>query len=146
MALTQVTKDLTLSIFCFADAVRKIVLESDEGKFASVGAIQNRKLRREDTTISRLLPKNIVRYYQAWVEGGNMDTQVEEVQEVAIEDENISQKDESSDQSSAGEGFGWWTNSPTEVIPDNLLSRGGGGDGGDETEDFSEGTLTCPAH
>jgi translation initiation factor 2-alpha kinase 4 len=36
-------------------AVKKNVLESEEGKFASVGAVQNRKLRREVTTISRLL-------------------------------------------------------------------------------------------
>jgi hypothetical protein len=117
--------------------VKKIVLESEEGKFASVGAIQNRKLRREVTTISRLLHKNIVRYYQAWVEGCNMETQVEEVQVVAMEDENTSsQNDESSEKSSTGEGSGWWTNSPSEAIPDNLLSRGGG----DETEDFSEGS------
>ena len=114
--------------------MKKIVLESEEGKFASIGAIQNRKLRREVTMISRLLHKNIVRYYQAWVEGYNMETQVEEVQEVALEDGNISQNDESSEES-AGEGSGWWTNSPIEGIPDNLLSRGG-----DETEDFSEGS------
>jgi hypothetical protein len=114
--------------------VKKIVLESEEGKFASIGAIQNRKLRREVTMISRLLHKNIVRYYQAWVEGCSMETQVEEVQDAAVEDGNISQNDESSEQSSAGEGSGWWTNSPTEGIPDNLLSRGG------ETEDFWEGS------
>ena len=114
-------------------AVKKIVLESEEGKFASVGAVQNRKLRREVTTISRLLHKNIVRYYQAWVEGGNTETPVEEEQEVAMVEDNISQNDESSGQSSAGEGFGFWTNSPNEGIPTNLLSRD---DGDDETEDF----------
>lgn len=51
-------------------AVKKIILESEKGKFAQAGAIQNRKLRREVTTISRMTHKNIVRYYQAWVEGG----------------------------------------------------------------------------
>ncbi|CAM9988471.1 unnamed protein product, partial [Laminaria digitata] len=30
----------------------------------------NRKIRREVTTISTLIHKNIVRYYQAWLEGG----------------------------------------------------------------------------
>lgn len=45
-------------------------MESEQGTFAKQGAIQNRKLRREVTTISRMTHKNIVRYYQAWVEGG----------------------------------------------------------------------------
>jgi eukaryotic translation initiation factor 2-alpha kinase 4 len=50
-------------------AVKKIILESERGSFAQAAAIQNRKLRREVTTISRMTHKNIVRYYQAWVEG-----------------------------------------------------------------------------
>lgn len=50
-------------------AVKKIILESERGKFAKTGAIQNKKLRREVTTISRMTHKNIVRYYQAWVVG-----------------------------------------------------------------------------
>lgn len=50
-------------------AVKKIILESERGKFAKFGAIQNRKLRREVKTISRMTHKNIVRYYQAWQEG-----------------------------------------------------------------------------
>jgi hypothetical protein len=62
---------------------------------------------------------------------------VEEEQEVAMVEDNISQNDESSGQSSAGEGFGFWTNSPNEGIPTNLLSRDVGDD---ETEDFSEGS------
>jgi translation initiation factor 2-alpha kinase 4 len=118
-------------------AVKKIVLESEEGKFASVGAIQNRKLKREVTTISRLLHKNIVRYYQAWVEGGNMEAPREEEVELIMEEDNTSQNDESSGQSSSAEGFGFWTNSPTEGIPANLLSHG---DGVDDMEDFSEGS------
>ena len=62
-------------------AVKKIELESEVGKFASVAAIQNKKLRREVTTISRMLHKNIVRYYQAWVEGG------EEVDAPSVEED-----------------------------------------------------------
>ncbi|CAJ1930603.1 unnamed protein product [Cylindrotheca closterium] len=52
-------------------AVKKIILESERGKFAKFGAVQNRKLRREVTTISRMTHKNIVRYYQAWQEGSS---------------------------------------------------------------------------
>ena len=33
-------------------AVKKIILESEQGKYAKLGALQNRKLRREVTTIS----------------------------------------------------------------------------------------------
>lgn len=47
-------------------AVKKIVLESEEGRFAANGALQNRKLRREVTTISRMMHKNIVRYVDSY--------------------------------------------------------------------------------
>ena len=50
-------------------AVKKILLEREDGAMAKFGALQNQKLRREVTTISRMTHKNIVRYYQAWVEG-----------------------------------------------------------------------------
>lgn len=113
-------------------AVKKIELESEEGEFASVAAVQNKKLRREVTTISRMLHKNIVRYYQAWVEGGeDVDTSVEEEDE---EDKNAGVvPSEEGDESSDEEGSsGWWTNSPTEGVGEHLLSRGGGAD------DFSE--------
>lgn len=49
-------------------AIKKILLESERGRFSEYAAIQNRKLRREVTTISRMTHKNVVRYYQAWVE------------------------------------------------------------------------------
>ena len=104
-------------------AVKKIVLESEE-----VGAIQNRKLRREVTTISRMMHKNIVRYYQAWVEGGAMETQVEEEQadvegttdmQIGSQQEGESSGDDSSP--------GWWTNSPIEDgLHPHVKSRGKG--------------------
>ena len=115
----------------FVDAIKKIELESEEGKFASLAAIQNRKLRREVTTISRMLHKNIVRYYQAWVEGGeDADTPI--VEEAVNENVKVVQAedDESSDDEASS---GWWTNSPTEGVPDNLLERED-----DEMVDFSE--------
>jgi len=55
-------------------AIKKIILESERGVHAKAGAVQNRKLRREVTTISRMTHKNIVRYYQAWVEGDDIET------------------------------------------------------------------------
>ena len=55
-------------------AIKKIILESERGEYAKAGAVQNRKLRREVTTISRMTHKNIVRYYQAWVEGDDIET------------------------------------------------------------------------
>ncbi|OEU18923.1 kinase-like protein [Fragilariopsis cylindrus CCMP1102] len=45
-------------------AIKKILLENGKDKF-----LQNKKLLREVTTISSVMHKNIVRYYQAWVEG-----------------------------------------------------------------------------
>jgi eukaryotic translation initiation factor 2-alpha kinase 4 len=50
-------------------AIKKILLEREDGAMAKIGALQNQKLRREVTTISRMTHPNIVRYYQAWVEG-----------------------------------------------------------------------------
>jgi len=54
-------------------AVKKILLEREKGKHSSGAAERNQKLRREVTTISRMMHKNIVRYYQAWLEGAKND-------------------------------------------------------------------------
>jgi translation initiation factor 2-alpha kinase 4 len=48
-------------------AVKKIILESERGRKANYAALQNRKLRREVTTISRMIHTHVVRYFQAWV-------------------------------------------------------------------------------
>lgn len=50
-------------------AIKKVILESEQGKLAKIGKAENAKLRREVTTISKMTHKHIVRYYQAWVEG-----------------------------------------------------------------------------
>ena len=86
-------------------AVKKILLESEVGKDAQYAAIQNRKLRREVTTISRITHKNIVRYYQAWVEGGENTEQAEKVKATETEEANESSSEND-------ESRGWWTNSP----------------------------------
>jgi serine/threonine protein kinase/histidyl-tRNA synthetase len=51
-------------------AVKKILLEQETtGRPGDLAADRNKKLGREVTTISRMIHKNIVRYYQAWMEG-----------------------------------------------------------------------------
>jgi translation initiation factor 2-alpha kinase 4 len=113
-------------------AIKKIELESETGKFASVAAIQNKKLRREVTTISRMLHKNIVRYYQAWVEGGeeidapsvgkDEGEEGKNFQRAQSNDDDESSEDEANDS-------GWWTNSPTDGVGEDLLARGNSSDG-----------------
>lgn len=52
-------------------AVKKIRLEREDWNL-------NRKILREVTTISRLYHPNIVRYYQAWVEGDGVEEESED--------------------------------------------------------------------
>jgi translation initiation factor 2-alpha kinase 4 len=112
-------------------AIKKIILESEKGRFAKVGALQNRKLRREVTTISRMMHNNIVRYYQAWVEGGTQPAAG--VNPIAEEEENDEegslpqQQNEASIDSEEEEDSdecGWWTNSPVEnALPLEMQER-----------------------
>ena len=111
-------------------AIKKIIMESEQGKFATFGLVQNRKLRREVTTLSRLVHKNIVRYYQAWVEGGEtkIDPNEEYESSDCLSEENM-EPDEVSEESGAIEGTpntsddeatSWWANSPMrQRIPKN---------------------------
>lgn len=108
-------------------AIKKILLESELGKNAKLGEMQNRKLRREVTTISRMTHKNIVRYYQAWVEGGGVDTS-------SLSDEIVGNsadaahllKDtlENSNQSEDEEEQGWWSKPPNEDSAISKLNEG----------------------
>jgi len=109
-------------------AIKKIILESERGRFAKVGALQNRKLRREVTTISRMTHNNIVRYYQAWVEGGIESSEVapiveEEENSAASENtsDHVRNADEDNDDSDSS---GWWTNSPRDhAMPLEMQER-----------------------
>lgn len=107
------------------DAIKKIILESEDGKFAKYGVVQNRKLRREVTTISRMTHTNIVRYYQAWVEGasGEGDATISEeeeddmvLQDNAIDASDVLANDDHSDSDDEGKGttHGWWSDSPQD--------------------------------
>ncbi len=89
-------------------AIKKIILESESGRFATHAALQNRKLRREVTTISRMTHKHIVRYYQAWMEGSKA------APGEVVSDPVKSTEEESGGDSSNGSSSGWWTNSPVE--------------------------------
>ena len=101
-------------------AIKKIVLESERGKFAKFGEIQNQKLRREVKTISRMTHKNIVRYYQAWVEGGESDPILSEENENEIQEgskEKLQQGESTSEGNS--NNLGWWSNSNQDEPEDN---------------------------
>lgn len=45
-------------------AIKKVILQPENGNFETRGKLENAKLKREVTTISRMTHKNIVRYYQ----------------------------------------------------------------------------------
>jgi eukaryotic translation initiation factor 2-alpha kinase 4 len=124
-------------------AVKKIILESEEGRHAKYGMIQNRKLRREVTTISRMTHKNVVRYYQAWVEGS---APVDGAPSSAPDHPS---KRESSADSSAGSAESevdgsWWTNSPLDRELPSQMQAGARNTRGvssfDDFDDVSEGS------
>ena len=110
-------------------AIKKIILESERGRFAKFGALQNQKLRREVTTISRMTHTNIVRYYQAWLEGGSESTEVapiveEEEKDVASENSASNQSASDADDKDDSENSGWWTNSPRDhIMPLEMQER-----------------------
>jgi translation initiation factor 2-alpha kinase 4 len=99
-------------------AIKKILLESEKGTNAKLGKIQNKKLRREVTTISRMTHKNIVRYYQAWVEGGDADQALDEDGEI-VEDADctgdlLKDKLENDSEEGGDNDQGWWTKPPKQ--------------------------------
>lgn len=111
-------------------AIKKILLESELGKSAKQGETQNRKLRREVTTISRMTHKNIVRYYQAWVEGGadaaSLDDVVDNNYKLEGDREDTAEllkdalENVSEDDSDEVEQ-GWWSKPPNENHSHSIL-------------------------
>lgn len=119
-------------------AVKKIILESEEGHFAQHGAIQNRKLLREVTTIAKMAHKNIVRYYQAWVEGGAKPEgrRTAEEQKESKPNQLSSSSSESGNDDADGS---WWTNSPMDNdLPSQMKPRSAGGVSGSSFDDFDD--------
>jgi eukaryotic translation initiation factor 2-alpha kinase 4 len=88
-------------------------LEPESGRHAKTGAVQNKKLRREVTTISRMTHKFIVRYYQAWVEGEHMAETIEEIDSSHDEVEAVGERSSSSSSEDEG-GSGWWARPSSE--------------------------------
>ena len=119
-------------------AVKKIILESERGRLANYAALQNRKLRREVTTISRMTHKNIVRYYQAWVERGTESAIGESEHGVSGSDERAEVKPENDEESDDNSSGGWWTNSPVESHLDTHMKQRRNREG-EKKEDGSDG-------
>lgn len=99
-------------------AIKKVLLESERGRNKEFARLENMKLRREVTHISRMTHKNIVRYYQAWVEGGEISNNVPSVSTMVEEDLNgDSSSNEDGDVSETGSDVGFWgTRRGTESI------------------------------
>eukprot|EP00557_Chaetoceros_sp_GSL56_P001869 CAMPEP_0176491038 /NCGR_PEP_ID=MMETSP0200_2-20121128/8206_1 /TAXON_ID=947934 /ORGANISM="Chaetoceros sp., Strain GSL56" /LENGTH=954 /DNA_ID=CAMNT_0017888415 /DNA_START=105 /DNA_END=2967 /DNA_ORIENTATION=+ len=108
-------------------AVKKVVLQSEQGKMHQWGKLENSKLRREVTTISRMTHRHIVRYYQAWVEGGvtaeddghvdginqSESQELVDVHENEIDIHPTSTSATSSQNESSGQGF--WGTKPSST-------------------------------
>lgn len=97
-------------------------MESEQGKFAKFGAVQNKKLLREVTTISRMTHKNIVRYFQAWVEGGSAETTTDNPSIPDNDDDGVDVMDtgdalateDGEDSDDDNDASGWWASSPPD--------------------------------
>lgn len=125
-------------------AIKKIILEREDGSMAKYGALHNQKLRREVTTISRMTHNNIVRYYQAWVEGdGNEDEPSSKMGEshatVGFEPSTgpVNMIEEGSEDEESESSAGWWVSPPAgRRTPQSAGSRRDESD--DTGEDFME--------
>jgi eukaryotic translation initiation factor 2-alpha kinase 4 len=66
--------------------------------------VENRKMLREVTTVSRLYHRHIVRYYQAWLEGGSGSGAASDDDE---EDESNDDSDEWTSEEDTQESSDW---------------------------------------
>lgn len=106
------------------------------------GKLENIKLRREVTTISRMTHRHIVRYYQAWVEGGDREDEESSVDEAtstgdkeSVEFPLPSGNDETSDNEESKGGF--WGKRPASCKDLNNIA-----DSDDESAWSSESDET----
>lgn len=126
-------------------AIKKIILESEQGRHAKFGVVQNRKLRREVTTISRMTHKNIVRYYQAWVEGEGDQIDSELGKTGSLDDPVLEMINDDVDEEDDESAKGWWTTAPQDR---SIAAHSGGshvssdsyteGDSSEENDEFDE--------
>jgi translation initiation factor 2-alpha kinase 4 len=102
-------------------AIKKILLEPEHGAMAKYGVVHNQKLRREVTTISRVNHSNIVRYYQAWVEGEGIEETDVSVAVAAASakgpttfEASTSAVIEEESEEGSGSSTGWWASTPEQ--------------------------------
>eukprot|EP00979_Chaetoceros_neogracilis_P016285 scaffold7578_cov123-Chaetoceros_neogracile.AAC.1 len=90
---------------------------SEHGQMQQIGKLENIKLRREVTTISKMTHRHIVRYYQAWVEGGVREETLDELVDHSNKDKLIdsSKKDSESfaDDEEKSSQNGFWGKIPS---------------------------------
>ena len=94
-------------------AIKRIVLESEDfdEEGSNTGSksknkwavVQNQKLRREVTTISRMTHKNIVRYYQAWVESKQRDNSMNK----SHSESSRSKEESNGEHGNESSGYSW---------------------------------------
>ena len=114
-------------------AIKKVLLESEKGKNAKFGQLQNKKLRREVTTISSMTHKNIVRYYQAWVEGSDaIEDSIEKDEDIGGEIDSVDTTEQILKANLEGESEdgddegGWWATNPDKKGKRSLSKRSSG--------------------
>lgn len=131
-------------------AIKKVLMESEKGKNAKFGQMQNKKLRREVTTISRMTHKNIVRYYQAWVEGSD-SMEDSAVLEEEKDDESCDGGEDTTEdilkanlEEESGDGVdedgGWWASNPEKKGNRSLSKRNSSSGGLSSENDYSSST------
>jgi len=108
--------------------------------------IHNARLMREVKTISRMTHKNIVRYYQAWVEGSQYTDESSLSKAYSSKNEKSSVPVESSDDTDSASASGWWQKSPLlgakNVADDGDKFKKLNDDGSNEDDGGSEGSSS----
>lgn len=129
-------------------AIKKVALEAEIGPFAKVAAERNRKLFREVTTISRMVHPNIVRYYQAWLEGDFFQEEVEpndhdesNREEIISSADHSSDGDDSSLDRESDETRSWWKLTPYPTKGDIRGSKSDKSDTSKYWEDIDNNSL-----
>lgn len=129
-------------------AIKKVALEAEVGPFAKVAAERNRKLFREVTTISRMVHPNIVRYYQAWLEGEHFQDEVTTNDDEESNRESITSSkslslngDDDSLDKELDETGTWWKLTPYQTSGEGEGSRSNKSDGSKNWESVDDNGL-----
>ena len=109
-------------------AIKKVLLDEDKRpRSASIqeedsqdDIINNMKLLREVTTLSRLQHQHVVRYYQAWVEGGEQSWDGINSGSSDIDENNASKYSGFSSNNNDGDDTGNYSNQSNSMADDNM--------------------------